>query len=270
MAWHWRCSRKRVMLKINSGIGRLQDNLLATLRLIGVYKYPGPPNTTSVTLETDQNYGLCKTTFRTNLDYVMQAQLNENESCNLLPYLIGMIVLGGQFLWQVLLLRGVQLRKPFQSYNTCLHGQKLERHHSWESALIQSKLDSNLDMQMMRWIGWQSLWMMETGWVVFDTKWLWWFCTPGWSSKGKKETVTVPHSQGRIALMVEVKTHDQLFCAPSGDHDPNNDSFKATELPFRKKKIWKRWSKKGSIGKTWKCDWRKGMRCWRKINLLRA
>ncbi len=86
---------KTVMMKIDSGPGRLQEDLLATLRLIGVYKYQGPPNTTSVTQETDRNYGPLKTTFRTNLDSVIQAHLNLNKPCNLQPYLIGLIVFGG-------------------------------------------------------------------------------------------------------------------------------------------------------------------------------
>ncbi len=83
---------KRMMMKIDSRPGLLQDDWLATLRLIGVYKYPGSPN---ITQEIDQNYGLLKTTFRTNLDSVTQTQLNENKSCNLQPYLIGLFSFGG-------------------------------------------------------------------------------------------------------------------------------------------------------------------------------
>ena len=37
---------KRVMLKVDSGPGRLNVNMLATLRLQGVYLAPGVPNTT--------------------------------------------------------------------------------------------------------------------------------------------------------------------------------------------------------------------------------
>ncbi len=45
------------MIKIHSGPGRIQHDLLATLWLIGVYKCLGVPNTTLVTQETDQNFG---------------------------------------------------------------------------------------------------------------------------------------------------------------------------------------------------------------------
>jgi len=46
-----------VMVKVDSGPGHLNVNLLAKLCLLGFYLYPGVPNTTAVTQETDQNYG---------------------------------------------------------------------------------------------------------------------------------------------------------------------------------------------------------------------
>ena len=54
---------KRVMITVDFGPGRLQQDLLAMLRLIGVFKYPGVPNTTAVTQETNQNYEPFKSTF---------------------------------------------------------------------------------------------------------------------------------------------------------------------------------------------------------------
>ncbi len=60
------------MIKVDNRLGRLQHDLLAALQLIGVYKYPGVPNTTAVTQETDQNYGPFKSTFQSNMDYVTQ------------------------------------------------------------------------------------------------------------------------------------------------------------------------------------------------------
>ena len=46
---------KRVILKVDSGPGRLNVEMLADLRLQGLYLVPGVPNTTHVTQETDQN-----------------------------------------------------------------------------------------------------------------------------------------------------------------------------------------------------------------------
>jgi hypothetical protein len=48
---------KRAMIKVNSSLGRLNVDLLMELKLMGWYMYPGVPNTTAVTQETDQNYG---------------------------------------------------------------------------------------------------------------------------------------------------------------------------------------------------------------------
>jgi hypothetical protein len=52
---------KRLILKCDSGPGRLQIDLLAKLRHLGVYLYPCVPNTTEVTQETDRTYGKFKT-----------------------------------------------------------------------------------------------------------------------------------------------------------------------------------------------------------------
>ena len=47
--------------------------MLAYMRSLGVYFYPGVPNTTQVTQENDHNYGTFKSTFRQNLETLSQA-----------------------------------------------------------------------------------------------------------------------------------------------------------------------------------------------------
>ena len=88
---------KRVMLKVDSGPGRTAAELLAQLRLLGFYLYPGVPNTTAVSQETDRNYGPFKTQFRKNLDLVVQDRKNDNESkaASLQPWLVGLVIFGG-------------------------------------------------------------------------------------------------------------------------------------------------------------------------------
>jgi len=49
---------QRVLIKVDSGPGRMNFEMLARLRNLGFYLYPGVPNTTSVSQETDQNYGM--------------------------------------------------------------------------------------------------------------------------------------------------------------------------------------------------------------------
>ena len=52
---------------VDSGPGRMNESLLATLRSRGFYLYPGLPNSTHVTQATDRKYGLFKSLYRTNL-----------------------------------------------------------------------------------------------------------------------------------------------------------------------------------------------------------
>jgi len=59
--------RKRVIVKVDSGPGRMHLPMLASLRLKGVYAVPGLPNSTGKTQETDQNCGPFKTHHRGNL-----------------------------------------------------------------------------------------------------------------------------------------------------------------------------------------------------------
>ncbi len=69
--------------------------LLAYLRHLGFILYPGVPNTTAVTQETDQNYGKFKSQFRTNLTLVVDKRVEKNKSVSLQPWLVGLIVFGG-------------------------------------------------------------------------------------------------------------------------------------------------------------------------------
>jgi len=65
---------KRVLLKLDSGQGRMNIDMLADLRLQGVYVIPGVPNTTHATQETDQSYGLYKSNYRANLEKLSEAR----------------------------------------------------------------------------------------------------------------------------------------------------------------------------------------------------
>ena len=54
---------KQVMLKADSGPGRGALKLLACLSHLNFYLYPGVPNTTAISQETDINYGPFKSQF---------------------------------------------------------------------------------------------------------------------------------------------------------------------------------------------------------------
>jgi hypothetical protein len=84
-----------VMLKVDRGPGRMNLNLLARLRQLGFVMYPGMPNTTHVSQETDQQYGDFKTQFTINLDTIVEGRINNGVSLSLQPKLMGLPLFGG-------------------------------------------------------------------------------------------------------------------------------------------------------------------------------
>ena len=84
----------RVMLKVDSGPGCLNAELLALLRLRGFYLYPGVPNTTAVSQETDRNYSPFKTEFRKIMDIIFEARMQQGLSLSISPNLLGLIIFG--------------------------------------------------------------------------------------------------------------------------------------------------------------------------------
>ena len=85
------------MLKLDSGPVRACAQILAQLRLLGFYLYPGVLKTTAGSQEMDQNCGPFKTQFRKILDIVVQDRQKENESkaASLQPWLVGLVIFGG-------------------------------------------------------------------------------------------------------------------------------------------------------------------------------
>jgi hypothetical protein len=57
--------------------------------------FPGVPNTTTVSQETDQNYGPFKTQYCKNLDAVVDERLKKGKSTAMAPWQVGLIVYGG-------------------------------------------------------------------------------------------------------------------------------------------------------------------------------
>ena len=62
---------------------------------LGFIVYPGVPNTTAVTQETDQSYGPFKTQFQKNLKILSDSRLIGNYTTSLPPWMVGLVVFGG-------------------------------------------------------------------------------------------------------------------------------------------------------------------------------
>ena len=86
---------KRVIVKIDSGPGRSNMDLLARLQIRGILLYPGVPNSTSVSQETDRNFGLFKTVYRKNLEKYVHDREMAGKSTSVSVALISLFVYGG-------------------------------------------------------------------------------------------------------------------------------------------------------------------------------
>ena len=84
-------------MKCGSGPGRLQIELLAELRYLGVYLYLCVPNTTAVTQETDRTYGRFKSQYRANLnlELLVNELVKQDKSVSVPQYKHGLFVFGG-------------------------------------------------------------------------------------------------------------------------------------------------------------------------------
>ena len=71
---------KRVIVKVYSGPGRSNLNMLTKLRMLGVYLVPGVPNMTAVSQETDQSYGIFKSNYRGNLEKLAEDRFSRGKT----------------------------------------------------------------------------------------------------------------------------------------------------------------------------------------------
>ena len=87
---------KWVVIKCDSGPGRLNAKLLAYMRFNGFLLFPGVSNTTAVTQEKDQNCGPFQSDFQYNLQMIIDARIDKGKSTSLAPWMVGLIVFGGE------------------------------------------------------------------------------------------------------------------------------------------------------------------------------
>eukprot|EP00804_Cyclotella_cryptica_P002589 CCRYP_010430-RA/>CCRYP_010430-RA protein AED:0.08 eAED:0.03 QI:0/0/0/1/0/0/2/0/413 len=86
---------KRVMVKVDSGPGRLEIDFLVEARTSGFISYHSVPNTMAMTQETDQSYCPFKSKFAQNLRALSDARINGDFPTSLPPWMVGLLVFGG-------------------------------------------------------------------------------------------------------------------------------------------------------------------------------
>ena len=230
---------KRVLIKIDSGPGRTNPELLASLRTMGFVLYPGVPNTTAVSQETDQGYGLFKSLFRETLDKITADRKRQNKSVSFPPSLCGLFVFGGTdhetnisgyknafeiaFSKEKCLASWAKVRAAPLTM-ACLHSSKV-RHEIGED---EGEGNTNATLEEMKRLQAQNDMCVSL------------LCSKGYDGKQleaklpeKHEeaavALTVPHSQERVDAIMTCKTHGQSFQATGGMPLTGDEIFLAAE-----------------------------------------
>jgi DDE superfamily endonuclease len=239
---------KRVIIKLDSGPGRTNLEMLAKLRLQGCYIVPGVPNTTGKTQETDQNYGPFKSAYRSNIRTLTQARFDNNLQIGV--HDLPLLVFGG-----TCTRTGVQLvdaftqafatHKNLSAWRKCgavpltrkpLHANEVRREVPVGRAASILGDDALPDPQVSHLIRLEEMNCFYCS--VLDSHG---YDGQKLSKKAPKRStyvaVTAPVSLERVKAIKEAHTHGQLFYATGGRHTNSNEFFKARELKRREPEI---------------------------------
>ena len=253
---------KRVTLKVDSGPGRMNINMLASLRIKGLHLVPGVPNTTAKTQETDQNYGPFKTHYRGNLQQLATARHEKKQQLMLKD--LALLVFGGTDP-----VTGIELEDSFGkafSKRICLSAWKqcgavpLTR-APLEDPGLRHDLIVNADGTTVKDLDPEGLKLLQ---IEQENKV---HCTflklLGYDAehlrgiaprrKAKNFQLTVRHSKERIALLQRTKTAGLLFHATHGEHLNSDDFFLAKTTTDREARIAQLEKEKKSRKKTSEC-----------------
>jgi hypothetical protein len=227
---------KWVVIKVDSGPGRLNPDTLAFLRFHGFILYPGVPNTTAVTQETDQSYGPFQTAIRINLQVIIDKRLRINATRSLSPWIIGLVVFGGEDP-QTGLIVASAFQKGFDHAHNISAWEKvgavpLSRKCLTSPKVRQSIGDGDINQQLLVHL------IVENNVIACNALTL-----AGYNGDLMKVTlkpiertnvITAPHTQERIELLSNAKTHGNIFAATGGVHLTANDIFQGIALKQRK------------------------------------
>jgi len=240
---------RRVLLKLDSGPGRMNLDMLADLRLQGVYVFPGVPNTTHVTQETDQNYGLYKTIYRENLEKLSEARQRRGKPISVSD--LPLLVFGGyDYITKVVLAnafeRAFNRTRNLSCWKKC--GAVPLTRLPLRSSMVRHQLAINGSPETQEA---ERLKQIETlnhfhcdllaasGFLAEPLR----KYAP--RSRKKLPAVTVPKSKERIMAIKNAKRTGQMFYATGGQHLNSDEFFQAREHASRLEKAKKTEDQKG-------------------------
>jgi len=222
---------KRVLLKVDSGPGRMNVDMLASLRLLGVYLAPGVPNTTHVTQETDQNYGLYKSIYRSNLRALVEARQARRKTIAVSD--LPLLVFGGyDYITKCRLSnafeRAFSQERNLACWKKCgavpLTRLPLESSQVRHELTFEGNVDSK-ESQRLRDLAQAN----QIHCDILTTNGFYGGALNKGAPKMKKKlsAVSVPQSKERITAIRNAKASGQLFHATGGRHLNSDDFFQA-------------------------------------------
>ena len=241
---------KRVIMKVDSGPGRMNEDMLAELRLRGFYMIPGVPNTTHVTQETDQNYGFYKSIFRDNLRILSQARFDKG--LTLIVADLPLMIFGGRCQKSGVCLRDAfseafAIERNLSCWKKCgsvpltrrpLQSDQVRHEIAEGSAAMQPGISEaeavNKDCQRLHNLEEMNRFYCDILHVNGYGGMLLRKCAP------KRKTyvaVTQPRSFERINAIKEAKTAGQVFFATGGRHLNSDEFFQARALAKREDEL---------------------------------
>jgi len=222
---------KRVLMKADSGPGRMNIEMLASLKLKGMYLMPGVPNTTQVTQETNQSYGQYKSMCRSNLHVLSQAQQPVNKPMILAD--LALLIFGG-----VDRITGMRIDNTFENafskeknlscWKKCgavpltcfpLQLQCVRQEIGRGPGVSENKADLLL-RDLQRWNHYCCDFLSSNGYDGDQLK----ACAP---VRRTISAITVPNSNARLKAIQMAKTAGQMFFATGGQHLNADNFFKA-------------------------------------------
>ena len=241
----------RLLLKCDSGPGRLQIELLAKLRFLGIYLYPCVPNTTAVTQETDRTYGMFKSRYRQNLELLVDECVRQDKSVSVPQYKHGLLVFGG-----VDDKTKLELESAFEvgfSRQRCLDswekiGAAPPTRKCLDDPQVRKSIDSDKEYALL-----VNSVQEANEYAVYS------LTEAGYDGSALQALVTIKPtelraapitermSRERIELLARANTHGKKFFATGGSHVCSDDFFKAQALLAREEEISEKMKLKKSL-----------------------
>eukprot|EP00804_Cyclotella_cryptica_P024959 CCRYP_015507-RC/>CCRYP_015507-RC protein AED:0.06 eAED:0.04 QI:0/0/0/1/0/0/2/0/553 len=229
---------KRVIIKVDSGPGRMELGFLAEARTLGFIIYPGVLNTTAVTQETDQSYGPFKTQFKKKLKILSDSRLIGNYSTCLPPWMVGIVCSAFDIgfskeqncaVWKKC--GAAPLTRACLQNNSQVRREIGDDDDAANTAMTHIQESNNISTHFLSRNGFD-------GNVFKDN-----------IKKVSRKSVTVRHSTERIEKNQQATTHGNLIHATGGGHLTDDDIFLAAQKKVVETQIKELHRRKESAGK---------------------